>query len=265
MQTNLDAHYSLKQMAFFSSIMIDKLAQLYELEWNTFMAQPGPKSEATFASFLVENNSLSKPSAVKRIEAAHKQAILDSTDPINSLVQYVSERNRNRKTPLTISTLDKTLFNFFLTRPPLSDDFESPNDFRPIEIQNVIRFMSIIAEESLDGQWDTDINNAAYQKAERIYYAGSIRAWSEVLRDAIAAGVLNLMSDEERTKIFYREISESQFDRIRVIVKKVFKHTIWFQPWGPVLEGLKVANNVAPKEVFKQVGLTPAWVLGIGE
>jgi hypothetical protein len=67
MQTNLDAHYSLKQMAFFSSIMIDKLAQLYELEWRTFMAQPGTKSEATFVSFLTENNSLTRPNAIKRI------------------------------------------------------------------------------------------------------------------------------------------------------------------------------------------------------
>jgi hypothetical protein len=264
MQTNLDAHYSLKQMSFFSSIMIDKLAQLYELEWKTFTAQPGPKSEATFVSFLIENNSLSRPNAIKRIESAHKQAILDSTDPLNGLDQYISERNRNRKTPLTISTLDKTLFSYFLTKPPLSDEFEGPSDYRPLEIQNVVRFMSMIAEESLDNQWNPELNSAAHQKAERIYYAGSIRAWSEVLRDAIAAGVLNLMSDEERSKIFYREISESQFNRIRGIIKKVFNHTVWIQPWGPILEGLKVANNVAPKEVFKQVGLTPAWVLGIG-
>lgn len=265
MQTNLDAHYSLKQMSFFSSIMIDKLAQLFELEWNIFIAQGGSKSEATFVSFLVENNSLSKQNAIKRVEAAHKQAILDSTDPTNGLVQYISERNRNRKTPLTISTLDKTLFNFFLTRPPLTDEFESQNDFRPIEIQNVVRWMTMIAEESLDGKWNPELNNATHQKAERIYYAGSIRAWSEVLRDSIAAGVLNLMSDEERSKIFYREINVNQFEKIREILKKVFNHTIWIQPWGPVLEGLKVANNVAPKEVFKQVGLTPAWVLGIGE
>jgi hypothetical protein len=164
---------------------------------------------------------------------------------------------------LTISTLDKTLFNYFLTKSPLSDEFEGPNDFRPLEIHNVIRFMSMIAEESLDGQWNPELNNAAHQKAERMYYAGSIRAWSEVLRDSIAAGVLNLMTDEERSKIYYREISESQFEKIREIIRKVFNHTVWIQPWGPTLEGLKVASNAPPKEVFKQVGLTAAWVLGI--
>jgi hypothetical protein len=264
MQTNLDAHYSLKQMAFFSSIMIDKLAQLYELEWKTFMAQPGSKSEATFVSFLMENNSLNRPNSIKRLESAHKQAILDSTDPTNGLVQYISERNRNRKTPLTISTLEKTLFNYFITKPPLSDEFEGLSDYRPLEIQNVIRFMSMIAEETLDGQWNPELNNAAHQKAERFFYAGSIRAWSEVLRDSIVAGVLNLLSDEERSKIFYRDINESQFNKIRNIIQKVYGHTVWIQPWGPVLEGLKIANNVAPKEVFKQVGLTASWVLGIG-
>ena len=71
------------------------------------------------------------------------------------------------------------------------------------------------------------------------------------------------MSDDDRSKIYYREINELQFEKIKDIIRKVYNHTVWTQPWGPILEGLKVANNVAPKEVFRQVGLTAAWVLGL--
>lgn len=264
MQTNLDAHYSLKQMSFYSSIMVGKLAQLLEKEWHEFMSQPGFKSEESFIVFIANNAyGLSKAEAKKRLVAAHTQAIVESSDPENLLTEFISERNRNRKMPLTLNTLDKTLFHHFLTPPPVTDEFESGGDYRSIEIKNIVRFMNILAETTLVNKWNPERNDPTHQKSERFYLGGSIRAWSEVLRDAITASALQLISSEDRAKIFYREVTDAQFEKIQQIVTKLFSHALWIQPWNTSIEGLRVANNEAPRQVFKDTGLTASWVLGM--
>ncbi|MDZ7837565.1 MAG: hypothetical protein U5N58_06230 [Actinomycetota bacterium] len=53
-ETNLIAHDRLRQMPFFSSVLINKWADLFAEEWRQYLDTPGSKSEANFVSFLVK-------------------------------------------------------------------------------------------------------------------------------------------------------------------------------------------------------------------
>jgi hypothetical protein len=72
--------------------------------------------------------------------------------PENELSEFIAERNRTRKIPLSISILEKTFFREFVLSPPTTVEFEGPEDFRAEEKKNLVRLMSVIAEKQLAGR-----------------------------------------------------------------------------------------------------------------
>jgi len=54
-------------------------------------------------------------------------------DPENKIVEYIAERNRSRKNPLTIHSLKQTIFKHLITDPPLDMDIEKSDELREFE------------------------------------------------------------------------------------------------------------------------------------
>ncbi|KFI36575.1 hypothetical protein HX99_03290 [Peptococcaceae bacterium SCADC1_2_3] len=69
MRTNLVAHDKLKQLRFYSSILADKMAQLYGVNWQQYIETADKKSEKGFCTFIkyAEDKPDEKPD--KQIEA----------------------------------------------------------------------------------------------------------------------------------------------------------------------------------------------------
>lgn len=181
--TNLIAHDKLRQMAFFTSTLIAKYSDIFEQEWDEYLERPGSKNESDFVGFLrVRGKSATE--AKKMLRMAIEQDVIE--DPENRLSEFIAERNRTRRNPLSISILEKTFFREFILPPPTTVEFEGPEDFRGEEKRNLVRLMSVIAEKQIAGRWNPDANNAAHQRAERVFGAGAMRAWVPMLRDVIA-------------------------------------------------------------------------------
>lgn len=257
-ETNLLAHDKLRQMPFFTSVLITKWADLFKEEWQEYMGTTGEKSEAGFVTFLVEKGK-SRAEALNMIRSNIYDSILD--DEENLISEYIAERNRTRKNPLTVHSLKQTIFKHFITSPPLDTNIEELDELREFERRNVVKLMNILTQESLETKWNPDANDHWHHVAERIYAAGSLKAWTGMLRDVIAQ-ILGLYDEQERRKILLREVQEDTWNTVRGRIKRLFEHKIWTDPSPEVDSNLRVNNETHVREFFKRRELTVNWILG---
>ena len=262
-ETNLEAHETYRQMGFYSSELMAKYADIFGEDWNDYTQVAGVKSEAGFVEYLVATKRISTTKAKKEVERAIHHRILN--DPTNRLREFTSEKTRSREHPLTYNRIQKTIFRDFLSLIPNSAEFDGADDLRGSEERNLVRLMSIIADEGLKGKWDPERNNAAHRRTERIFSAGSVRAWVRVVR-----GVLNTdlqlwkISPDEADRIFYRNLDEEQFTWIARFVHRIFSHSVWDTPDTADLDiskALTKDDDTTAMNVLKERGLTLEWVL----
>jgi len=258
-ETNLTAHDKLRQMPFFTSVLINKWADLFKEEWQEYIDTSGEKSEKGFVVFLVEKGK-TKAEALNMIRSNIYDSILDDSE--NKITEYIAERNRTRKNPLTIYALKQTVFKHFITAPPLDFNLERLDELREFERKNIIQLLNILTEITLENKWNPDSNDNWHKVAERIYAAGSLKAWTGMLRDVIAQ-VLNLYDEHERKKLLLREVSKEKWDIIKGRIKRLFtEHKIWTGISPEIDTNLRVNNEKHVRDFFKQNGLTVNWILG---
>jgi len=257
-ETNLTAHDDLRQMPFFTSVLINKWADLFKEEWEEYVQIKGKKSESGFVTFLVEKGK-SKAEALNMLRSNIYDSILEDKDSLIS--EYIAERNRTRKNPLSIHALKQTIFKHFITSPPLDIDIEDSDELREFERTNVLNLMNILTQESLSGKWNPTTNDTTHRVAERIYAAGSLKAWSGMLRDVVAQ-VLGLYDERERNKILLREVHEDKWDVVKGRINRLFAHKVWKDPSQEVDNNLRVNNETHVRDYLKKQGLTVIWILG---
>jgi hypothetical protein len=119
----------------------------------------------------------------------------------------------------------------------------------------------MIAEKQLLGRWNPEANNAAHQRAERIFGAGAMRAWVPMLRDVIAQ-VLQLYDAADREKVLFRVITDQQWSLIEGRIDRLFAHKIWDDPSPDVVSNLKINAVEQVRNFLSSHGLTVNWILG---
>ena len=260
-ETNLEAHSRFRQMSFYSHELMKKYADIFGQDWAEYMQGEGEKSELGFFRFLVSSKGKPKAQARKEITLALYNDVVD--DPVNKLSAYLPEKNRTRKQPLTFARLRKTILKNMLFPPPVPDEFETESDFRTEEKRNLVRLMSILAEEGLDGRWNPELADSAHVRTQRIFGAGSIRAWTTLLKDTINQH-LRHYTDDDRKRFFYRRISDEEFDYFRRFVVKLFSHSVWDEPdpTGELTARLARDDATTAKTLLDEKGLTVHWLLG---
>jgi hypothetical protein len=256
--TNLIAHDKLRQMPFFTSTLIAKYSDIFKQEWEEYLERIGTKTENDFVSFLRVRGKTTAD-AKKMLQMAIEQDVIEA--PSNKLSEFIAERNRTRKNPLSISILEKTFFREFVVAPPIEVEFESADDFREEEKNNLIRLLSLVADKQLIGRWNPEASNAAHHKAERIFSAGAMRAWVPMLRDVVAQ-VLHLYGAIDRNKILFRQINDQQWIIIEERLDQLFMHKIWDDPSPDVTAQLKVNAVEQVRSFMLSHGLTVNWILG---
>jgi hypothetical protein len=228
-ETNLEAHQAHRQMSFYPAELMQKYADIFGEDWEEYATLEGRKSEAGFMDFLINERRKTTAKARGEIEQAIHWRILRDRD--NKLGEFISQTTRTRQQPLTYNRLKRTILKLFISPVPNNAELGSEQDLRGAEEANLVRLMSIIAEEGLIERWNPERNNAEHQRTERIFSAGSIRAWTRVLRDVLNAHFrLYLVGPEEIHRILYRELPEDEFIWIRKFVRTIFSHSVWDIP-----------------------------------
>ncbi len=262
-ETNLEAHQSYRQMSFYSYELMKKYADICGEDWDEYAALEGRKSEKGFVEFLQNVKKMSLAKAKGEVKRAIHWSILNNTN--NKLGDFVSEKTRAKRQPLTYYRIEKTIFQLLLSPVPSEVEFQSEGDFRAIEEQNIVCLMTIIAEEGLTSRWNPERNDAIHQRTERVFSAGSIRAWVRILRDALFAHFqLYLKGPEEIARILYRELNEEQFRWIRKYVRLIYSHQVWDAPDTgdqDISRALTKDDDTTAMSLLRERGLTVEWLL----
>ncbi len=257
-ETNLIAHDKLKQMPFFTSILINKWASIFDEEWKEYITQKGFKSELGFVSFLV-NNGRKKSQAINIIESNIYDSIIE--DKNNLILKYTAEYNNNSKSPITITKLKQSFLKKYTASPPLDIDIETSDKLREIERRNIIKFLNLIVRHSLEGKWDPEKNDKIHKISERIYLTGAFKAWSGILKDAIAT-ILELFDENERKEIFLREISKEKWDEIEEVINFLFERRIWKDDSEENYNTLRLPSENQVRRYLSRRGISVNEILG---
>jgi len=265
-KTNIAAHDKFAQTRFYSSIMVAKLGSQFGKLFDEYknLEDDRKKSEKGFVEFLKISDQLTNAEVNKRFRSFLFNAVLD--EEVNKLARLVSKSNRSTdEYPLTIDMLNKSLLSNFLYLYPLEEDLASSKYLRENEIQNLIRLFNIFDEEIMH-LWDQNKpkSDQGQIKLKRIVRSKSIMSWSEILKDAISAK-LDIIDVDEKEILFYRELSEKDFEKVRKIVGRLIDWSIWDSPENSEIDRILSDNKREIKKYFRTKGLTAGFLMGAPE
>ena len=236
--------------------MVAKLGSQFGKQFEEYknIEDDDKKTEAGFVKFVRLSEQLTNAEVNKRFTSFIYDSILDEST--NKIVRLVSKGNRSSSEyPITLDMLSKSLFSNFLYRNPTDDDLTSENYKRDKEIANAIKLCNIIDEEILH-KWDASKteNELTQNKLNRMFRSKSIMAWSELLRDAVSAK-LDITDQDEKAQLFYREISDENFEKIKKVFRRLVGWSVWETPVNSDIDRVLADNKSEVKKFFKDKGL----------
>ncbi len=246
-ETNLVAHDALRQMPFFSSVLINKWADLFSDQWEAYMHEKGPKSEAGFLSFLGKKGR-KRAEALNMLVSNIYDSILE--DGQNQFLQYIAEYNQGQDI-ITLGKLKQNILKKFICRPPLDMDIEDSDRLREQERKNMIRLLNKLA--ALTASHDP-------QTVQSLYLKGALKAWSLLLKESICQ-VLGLYDDVERARVFLRPVHDGDWETIEQKMERLFSHRVWSDHRSRVVQELKNSRKDEALDFLKSRGLSVNWVL----
>ncbi len=265
-QTNIAAHDKFAQTRFYSSIMVSKLGSQFGRLFDEYKnaEDDSTKSEKGFVDYLKIADQLTTGEVNKRFKSFLFNSVLD--EEVNKLARLVSKTNRSTdETPLTMDMLQKSLLSNFLYLTPMEEDLASNKYLREKEINNVITLFNILDEEILH-LWDftKPKSDQTQIRLKRLIRSKSIMSWSEILKDAIAAK-LDIFDADEKALLFYRELNDNEFQKIRGIIRRLVEWSIWKLPENSEIDRILSDNKSEIKKYFRTKGLTTGYLMGAPE
>jgi hypothetical protein len=264
-QTNISAHDSFAQTRFFSSVMVMKLGAQFGRDFEDYRSEDDnkPKTESAFLAWLSakENFQVTQGNLKKRLRSFLYNSILE--DPSNKLRQYVSVENRsNKRTPLTMDQLEKSIFSHFLYREPVDEDMATDSYLREPEFANVVYLMNALHNNAMH-RWETDAPKDSHEQVglSRMFGSKSMMAWSELLHGAITAK-LNLYDSAERARPFYRSLTDEQRETVAWVIRRLTTWKGWQAPANADIDRHLADNVGALREWFKSQGLNSGYLMG---
>ena len=127
MITNLEAHSKLRQIPFYTSTLIDRLAVIYKEYWEEFAIQKPPEqhSEANFVNFLITDKKFTRAKANDVFRAAIKENALAQS----ALSRFIAEASKDAAFPITQEIMALIIFPNCLYLQPSSALFDTEYDY----------------------------------------------------------------------------------------------------------------------------------------
>jgi hypothetical protein len=266
-EANRLAHEKYAQTRFFASVMVLKLGAQFGKDFEEYknIENSDSKSEVGLLEYLYNKDiPVTRAEMNKKFRSYLFNSVLE--DQENKCIPLISVSPRSTsEQPLTLDLLTKSIFSNFIFTEPLSDNILTDNYKRDSESKNVVKLMNIMFEQSLR-EWNKDAtpNDTTQQKLKRIYSSKSIMAWSELFKDAVCAK-LDILDSDEKAKVFYREISNTDFEKIKNIFIRLINWQMWSAPKNSDIDPVLSSSKKPIKEWFKSKGLTVGYLVGAAE
>ena len=243
--TNTNAGTSLRQVAFDKSVQRRLGSSLFNERLERFRKDRGLDAD---------DESFSEEELVKHFKGERevKRYAIDAVraaithHPDNELIQFVEFGGKSTERPLSYSTIEKTFLSFFvypnLLGTPLDhrvDDGENPRD---LEIAQVVRLMSLIAEKIYIGEYDFEIGTGQLenkiQKGKLDVPDGHLRAfrmskeevmwaWLRYVKMIVQQHFLFQGQQVEEDRLFQRPFPQALWDNIGYFIVNLKKLPFW--------------------------------------
>ena len=261
MITNLDAHSKHKQIPFYTSTLLDRLSVIYREMLDEFISTKPVEthSEANFINFLVSEKQYSRADAKKTLISA----IQDNAIEYSAIKDFTAIASKDAGFALSIDLLIKSVFPNTLYLDASTANFKSAGDYRDPELKNFKEIASLLVECGHLNDW---VQNARGKeltslqlKARRIWHKGSVLTWTPYLKSVLGVS-FNFLTSEDREKLLYRQVmTESEKERIKTCLVRLFGHKLWDEPEGEI-DSLLVSARRQDAE-FNRKGLSEKYVL----
>ena len=265
-QTNISAHDKFAQTRFYTSIMVMKLGAQFGTDFDQYknLEDGKSKSEAGFLDYLISKDNITKGEASKRFRSFLYNSILE--DGENRLSRLVSVGNRaTDEKPITPNGLTNSLFASFLHREPVTDNMTTEDYKRGAEAENMVKLLNLFDEIGLrDWNPKAPKHKDRQLQLSRLVRARFMKAWSELLRDSVCPK-LNIHDEDEKSKVFYRELNDNEFASIRFCVTRLFEWKLWSSPIGSEIDTVRMDNEKMVKDWLRNKGLTTGYLMGAPE
>jgi len=247
-ETNTNAGSNLRQIAFDKSIMRQLNNQLYHERIRRY--QKDHKLEENNFDFselqLVEYFKGENVNIRKYIIDSIKHSITYSPD--NKLKDFIDFEGKAKELPLSYSAFEKTFLSIFIDpklilKTNIGEKTDSGNNPRELEINQLVRLLSIIADQIYIGKFDQDIGvNRIEQRiidkkdapikdehliAYRISKEEIIYNWLLYLKNVVENYFSNTGKKFEKNKMFQTEFDEQLWKNIENFIKNLTKLPLW--------------------------------------
>ncbi len=180
-----------------------------------------------------------------------KRYILDSVrDSIthhseNKLKEFIDFGGRRKEKPLSYSTVDKTVYSFFIYKDvldtPINYRLEEGENPRELEKEQILRLVNIIAEEVFVGKFAPDLGTYRIenrvQKGEdipenhliayRMSKEEIIYNWLRYIEQIIKNYFIMQGKPIQEKKLFQYRFPEPLWERLRVFVRNLMNMPLW--------------------------------------
>jgi hypothetical protein len=246
LETNTNAGDKLKQVAFDAAVKRHLGSALFQERVEDYQK---------LKRLSPDDLSFSETDMVKLFRGEHREIvryIVDSVrdgvtrDAGNKATDFIEWAGKSAEKPLSYSTVDKTFYPEFLymspIETPLAAGFDSGNNPRQVEKDQMVRLMSIFAEIFFVGKWDPELGGRKLEdrllKGQPIPLA-HLRAW-RIAREEVLANVLKYV----RLAIeHYYALNQEMVDKERLLHRR-FPDVLW--------------SNI--ETVLTNIGDLPCWI-----
>lgn len=196
LQANTNAGGKLRQVAFDVAVMRHLGSSLYAERVRQYQRMRGlAEDDYSFSEQdLVRFFRGERREMERYIIDAQRDVIIQ--DPKNQIVEFIEWAGKGAERPLSYDTVERSFFREFLYKKaldtPLDEGLEEGTNPRQLERDQMVRFMSLLAENFFVGQWDPDAGGrlleSRVQKGDSIPDA-HLRAW-RIARQEVLANVM---------------------------------------------------------------------------
>ncbi len=246
LQANTNAGGRLRQVAFDAAVMRHLGSTLYVERVKQYRSLRGLEdSDYSFSEQDLVRFFRGESREMERyiIDAQRAAATHDRT---NSLLEFVEWAGKGADRPLSYAAIEGSFFKEFLHKRALDSridlDLEQGNNPRRLELDQLVRIMSLFAAIFFIGKWDPDIGGRRLES--RVAKGESIpeehlRAW-RVAREEVLANVLcwlRLVIEHyfayagemyDREKLLHRPLPEPLWDCMKNFLENLATLPCWF-------------------------------------
>lgn len=242
---NTHAGTTLRQVAFDKSVQRRLGSQLFQDRIDAYLEARGlpPDCRAFSEQDLLDHFKGKAREVLRYILDDVRDTITHHPD--NKLKSFMDFGGRSSELPLSYSSVEKTFYSFFICsealKTPLDYQVEQGLNPRELEKDQILRLMSIIAEQIYIGQYDPAVGtyklenkvaageavDLAHLRAFRMGKEEILYGWLRLVRQLIQNALFYQLGATDEGRLLQYQFTEPLWQQITQFIKNIAGLPLW--------------------------------------